>query len=200
MACLVTSLNPVPLKTRRVGQRCTLNLSRVETSSHWCGVVVRRGGNQLRCRPRHLTMFNAVIVEVEIGGVAIYRPFGEFRRAKSYCHLYGAQGQRQAYFLALATMNFVDLDLTRSDSYSCQCVQVKVDTIPCEIQKSHLGSERVAATQDIETKITWCTMETPKVWVPDPVSGYKLGKIIDIKSETVSVQLLDSKEVGIITV
>ncbi|GFX33535.1 hypothetical protein TNCV_1932021 [Trichonephila clavipes] len=31
------------------------------------------------------------------GRVAIYRPFGEFRRAKSYCHLYGAQGQRQAY-------------------------------------------------------------------------------------------------------
>ncbi|GFW13059.1 hypothetical protein TNCV_3329911 [Trichonephila clavipes] len=25
----------------------------------------------------------------EIGGVAIYRLFGEFRRAKSYCHLYG---------------------------------------------------------------------------------------------------------------
>ncbi|GFU36557.1 uncharacterized protein TNCV_2898111 [Trichonephila clavipes] len=30
---------PVPLKTRRV---CTLNLSRAETSSRWCGVVVRR--------------------------------------------------------------------------------------------------------------------------------------------------------------
>ncbi|GFY04653.1 hypothetical protein TNCV_419091 [Trichonephila clavipes] len=42
--------------------------------------------------------FHAEIVEVEIGGVAIYRPFGKFRRAKSYCHLYGAQGQRQAYF------------------------------------------------------------------------------------------------------
>ncbi|GFV39606.1 uncharacterized protein TNCV_4642411 [Trichonephila clavipes] len=28
------------------------------------------------------------IVEVKIGGVAIYRPFGEFRRANSYCHLY----------------------------------------------------------------------------------------------------------------
>ncbi|GFX64487.1 hypothetical protein TNCV_4043771 [Trichonephila clavipes] len=41
---------------------------------------------------------NVKIVEVEIGGVAIYRPFEEFRRAKSYCHLYGAQGQRQAYF------------------------------------------------------------------------------------------------------
>ncbi|GFU95200.1 uncharacterized protein TNCV_4139841 [Trichonephila clavipes] len=27
------------------------------------------------------------IVEVEMGGVAIYRPFGEFRRANSYCHL-----------------------------------------------------------------------------------------------------------------
>ncbi|GFV58833.1 uncharacterized protein TNCV_1673621 [Trichonephila clavipes] len=40
------------------------------------------------------------IVEVEIDGGAIYSPFGEFLRAKMYCHLYGAQGlgQRQAYF------------------------------------------------------------------------------------------------------
>ncbi|GFW00379.1 transposable element Tcb1 transposase [Trichonephila clavipes] len=38
------SSSPVPLKTRRVGQRCTLNLSRAETSSRWYGVVVRRGG------------------------------------------------------------------------------------------------------------------------------------------------------------
>ncbi|GFY36919.1 hypothetical protein TNCV_2568811 [Trichonephila clavipes] len=36
--------SPVPIKTRRVGQRCTLNLSRAELSSRWCGVVVRRGG------------------------------------------------------------------------------------------------------------------------------------------------------------
>ncbi|GFX25640.1 hypothetical protein TNCV_2082751 [Trichonephila clavipes] len=35
------------------------------------------------------------------GRVAIYRPFGEFRRAKSHCHLYGAQGQRQAYLLPM---------------------------------------------------------------------------------------------------
>ncbi|GFT90489.1 uncharacterized protein TNCV_4491771 [Trichonephila clavipes] len=41
----VMSLIPVPLKTRRVGQRCTLNLSRAETSSRWCGVVVRRGAS-----------------------------------------------------------------------------------------------------------------------------------------------------------
>ncbi|GFV92669.1 uncharacterized protein TNCV_1375201 [Trichonephila clavipes] len=40
----VKSSSPVPLKTRRVGQRCTLNLSSAETSSRWCGVVVRRGG------------------------------------------------------------------------------------------------------------------------------------------------------------
>ncbi|GFU24469.1 hypothetical protein TNCV_2264321 [Trichonephila clavipes] len=37
MACLVTSSSPVPLKTRRVGQRCTLNLSTAQTSFHWCG-------------------------------------------------------------------------------------------------------------------------------------------------------------------
>ncbi|GFW60531.1 transposable element Tc3 transposase [Trichonephila clavipes] len=36
--------SPVSLKTPRVGQRCTLNLSRAETYSRWCGVVVRRGG------------------------------------------------------------------------------------------------------------------------------------------------------------
>ncbi|GFX14682.1 uncharacterized protein TNCV_4016801 [Trichonephila clavipes] len=39
----VTSSSPVPLKTRHVRQRCTLNLSRDQTSSRWCGVVVRRG-------------------------------------------------------------------------------------------------------------------------------------------------------------
>ncbi|GFU45957.1 hypothetical protein TNCV_5102531 [Trichonephila clavipes] len=39
----VMSSSPVPQKTHCVGQRCTLNLSRVETSSHWCGVVVRSG-------------------------------------------------------------------------------------------------------------------------------------------------------------
>ncbi|GFU65560.1 uncharacterized protein TNCV_634831 [Trichonephila clavipes] len=44
VADFVTSSNPVPLKTRRVGQRCTLNLSRAETSSRWCDVVVRRSG------------------------------------------------------------------------------------------------------------------------------------------------------------
>ncbi|GFV93981.1 uncharacterized protein TNCV_3573341 [Trichonephila clavipes] len=43
VACFVMGSSPVPLKTRHVGQRCTLNLSRAETSSRWCGVVVRRG-------------------------------------------------------------------------------------------------------------------------------------------------------------
>ncbi|GFW31439.1 uncharacterized protein TNCV_1287871 [Trichonephila clavipes] len=62
VACFVTGSNPVPLKTRRVGQRCTLNLSRAETSSRWCGVVVRREGCQLRCRPRHLTMVQNYVV------------------------------------------------------------------------------------------------------------------------------------------
>ncbi|GFU54778.1 uncharacterized protein TNCV_1082321 [Trichonephila clavipes] len=39
----VMSFSPVPLKTRRVGERCTLHLSIAQTSSRWCGVVVRRG-------------------------------------------------------------------------------------------------------------------------------------------------------------
>ncbi|GFY19870.1 hypothetical protein TNCV_2145631 [Trichonephila clavipes] len=39
----------------------------------------------------------------------------EFRRVKLSCHLYGAQGQRQAYFLPLAMMNFMDPYLTTSN-------------------------------------------------------------------------------------
>ncbi|GFX87941.1 uncharacterized protein TNCV_4374061 [Trichonephila clavipes] len=58
----VMSLSPLPLKTRHVGQRCTLNLSRAETSSRWCGVVVRREGCELRCRLRHLTVFQNYVV------------------------------------------------------------------------------------------------------------------------------------------
>ncbi|GFY35919.1 uncharacterized protein TNCV_4842911 [Trichonephila clavipes] len=50
----VTSSSPVPLKTHRVGERCTLILSRAQTSSCWRDVVVERG--QLKYRPRHLTM------------------------------------------------------------------------------------------------------------------------------------------------
>ncbi|GFT99498.1 hypothetical protein TNCV_3239451 [Trichonephila clavipes] len=39
----VTSSSPVLLKTRHVEERCTLNLSRAQTSSCWSGVVVKRG-------------------------------------------------------------------------------------------------------------------------------------------------------------
>ncbi|GFX93919.1 hypothetical protein TNCV_3412821 [Trichonephila clavipes] len=57
-----------------------------------------RAAPEDRIREGEHAEFHAKIVEVEIGGVAIYRTFGEFRRAKLYGHLYGAQGQRQAYF------------------------------------------------------------------------------------------------------
>ncbi|GFV75604.1 mitotic-spindle organizing protein 2A [Trichonephila clavipes] len=52
----VMSLRPVPLKTHRVGQQCTLNLPIDETSPCLCGVVGRRRRYQLRCRSRHLSM------------------------------------------------------------------------------------------------------------------------------------------------
>ncbi|GFT25198.1 uncharacterized protein TNCV_180771 [Trichonephila clavipes] len=52
----VINSNPVPLKTRRVGEECALNRSRARATSHWSGVVVMRVGCQVACRPRHLTM------------------------------------------------------------------------------------------------------------------------------------------------
>ncbi|GFW35417.1 uncharacterized protein TNCV_2612161 [Trichonephila clavipes] len=48
----VMSSSSVPIKTSHVGERCTLNLSRAQTSSRWYGVVFRRGGCQFRRRPR----------------------------------------------------------------------------------------------------------------------------------------------------
>ncbi|GFU67668.1 uncharacterized protein TNCV_1644171 [Trichonephila clavipes] len=62
VAGLVTSSNPVQLKTRRVEERGMLNLSRAQTSSRWCGVIVRRWWCQLRCHPRHLTMVQNYVV------------------------------------------------------------------------------------------------------------------------------------------
>ncbi|GFV77535.1 uncharacterized protein TNCV_1070641 [Trichonephila clavipes] len=59
---LIASMaNRYPTTFGTVMQQCTLNLSRAERSSRWCGVVVRRGG-QLRCRPRHLTMVQNYVV------------------------------------------------------------------------------------------------------------------------------------------
>ncbi|GFV51971.1 DUF4817 domain-containing protein [Trichonephila clavipes] len=50
----VMSSSPVPPKIRFVGQRCTLNLSRTETSSHWCGVVVKLGEGDARSGVVHV--------------------------------------------------------------------------------------------------------------------------------------------------
>ncbi|GFU91257.1 uncharacterized protein TNCV_4925871 [Trichonephila clavipes] len=61
----------------------------------WAESRVKRTGESFPPLQTH-----GKIVEVEIGGVAIYRPFRGFRRANSYSHLFGVQdlGQRQAYF------------------------------------------------------------------------------------------------------
>ncbi|GFV43150.1 uncharacterized protein TNCV_1573961 [Trichonephila clavipes] len=60
VACLATSSSPVPLKTHRVGQRCTLNLSRAETSSRWCGVAVRRGGTTSVGKSSHNGLYDSL--------------------------------------------------------------------------------------------------------------------------------------------
>ncbi|GFW06872.1 hypothetical protein TNCV_3289711 [Trichonephila clavipes] len=58
----VMSLSPVPLKTRRVGERCTLNLLRAQTSSRWCGVVVRRGRSASSAAQAPMLMDFVVVV------------------------------------------------------------------------------------------------------------------------------------------
>ncbi|GFU81390.1 uncharacterized protein TNCV_1380581 [Trichonephila clavipes] len=51
----VRSSSPIPLKIRCLGERCMLNLSRAQTSSRWCGVVVRKRGCHGGERGCHLT-------------------------------------------------------------------------------------------------------------------------------------------------
>ncbi|GFX33152.1 uncharacterized protein TNCV_5043191 [Trichonephila clavipes] len=53
---------PSTTKDPRVGKRCTFNLSRAQTSSRWCGGVVRKGDFQIRCRLRHLTLAQNYVV------------------------------------------------------------------------------------------------------------------------------------------
>ncbi|GFT75983.1 uncharacterized protein TNCV_1255091 [Trichonephila clavipes] len=85
---------PMPPNTLRVPTEHVLVKS-VGPKVLWAESRVQETGEYFPLIQSH-----GMIAEVEIGGVAIYRPFGEFRRANSYCHLYDAQdlGQRQEYF------------------------------------------------------------------------------------------------------
>ncbi|GFX08139.1 hypothetical protein TNCV_4783541 [Trichonephila clavipes] len=74
------------LSFRQIGSRVGLNQTTV--------VVVANA----TC----LTYLHAEIVEVEIEVVSpSIVPSGNFAELKLYCHLYGAQGQRQAYLLPM---------------------------------------------------------------------------------------------------
>ncbi|GFT37784.1 transposable element Tc1 transposase [Trichonephila clavipes] len=69
--------------------------------------------------------------------------------------------------------------------YSGQCVQVNVDTIPREIKKSHLGSERVAATQDIENH------DVQKLWFQqDGATCHTARATIDLLKDTFGDRLI----------
>ncbi|GFU25300.1 uncharacterized protein TNCV_1739441 [Trichonephila clavipes] len=85
---------PLPPNTLRVHTEYVLVKS-VGPKALWDESQVQGTGKYFPLLQTH-----GKIVEVEIGGVAVYRLFGEFRRANSYCHLYSDQGlgQRQAYF------------------------------------------------------------------------------------------------------
>ncbi|GFX15295.1 uncharacterized protein TNCV_3302251 [Trichonephila clavipes] len=75
----------MPLNTHQVHMEYVLVKS-VGPKVLWAESRVQRTGEYFPPLQSH-----GKIVEVEIGGFAIYRPFRESRRANSYCHLYGAQ-------------------------------------------------------------------------------------------------------------
>ncbi|GFX60858.1 hypothetical protein TNCV_1311511 [Trichonephila clavipes] len=73
------------------------------------------------------------------GRVAIYRPFGELRRAKIVLSPVWCSRPTTGVPLAHATMNFVGLDLTASDRF---CKRY------CTIRLAHLGNLKGNCDQD----------------------------------------------------
>ncbi|GFW09212.1 hypothetical protein TNCV_2101661 [Trichonephila clavipes] len=63
------------------------------------------------------------------GGVAIYRPFGEFRRPKIALSPVWCSRPTTGVPLAHATMNFVGLDLTTSDRYRRR-IHKRIQVVP----------------------------------------------------------------------
>ncbi|GFV97114.1 hypothetical protein TNCV_3527001 [Trichonephila clavipes] len=90
-------LGSMPYATKYPPSTHEVRARKISGSESLAGCITSAGDWRIYFPP---LQFHAKIVEGEIGGVAIYRPFREFRRANSYCHLYGVQGlgQRQAYF------------------------------------------------------------------------------------------------------
>ncbi|GFW24701.1 uncharacterized protein TNCV_2405641 [Trichonephila clavipes] len=64
---------------------------------HFPGLTQRSHTNQERISS---SLAEIVEVEIEVVSPSIV-PSGNFSELKSYCHLYGAQGQRQAYLLPM---------------------------------------------------------------------------------------------------
>ncbi|GFW47200.1 uncharacterized protein TNCV_56531 [Trichonephila clavipes] len=58
----VMSSSLVPLKTRCVVERCTLNLPRTQMLFLWCSVEVRRWEDQLRCCPSEMEEIRPLVV------------------------------------------------------------------------------------------------------------------------------------------
>ncbi|GFT94266.1 hypothetical protein TNCV_2772071 [Trichonephila clavipes] len=56
--------------------------------------------NDFHSRETTLSLAEIVEVEIEVVSPSIV-PSGSFAELKSHCHLYGAQGQRQAYLLPM---------------------------------------------------------------------------------------------------
>ncbi|GFW78543.1 hypothetical protein TNCV_1143141 [Trichonephila clavipes] len=61
--------------------------------------------------------FHAEIVEMEIGGVAIYHPFGNFTELNRTVTCMVLKANGRLTFSPFATMNFVGFDLTTSDGW-----------------------------------------------------------------------------------
>ncbi|GFV85463.1 uncharacterized protein TNCV_3772871 [Trichonephila clavipes] len=147
------------------------------------------------CHQRHdschpgAKILHAEIVEVEIEVLlpSIVRPFGEFRRAKSHCHLYGAQGQRQAYLLPMPRC-FVGLDLTTSD---------RTSETPRNVSPSEQEDEReqmpTSAIKDLLKK--WADVRAMVIkWHPNQVDVSRVGDLYNDNAINYFWKILKKRE------
>ncbi|GFV10390.1 transposable element Tcb1 transposase [Trichonephila clavipes] len=187
VAGFITSSSLVPLKTRRVGQRCTLNLSRAETSSLWCGVVVRRGGGcQLKCRPRHLTMVQNYVVRHQKPSCWLWQRFqddGNVSRCYSTGHPRVTTPNEDQYLAVTAkrSRRRTESDLSRQLS-SATGTTVSRQTVYRRLGHIGLYTRRLVRCVPLTAthcrlRLTWSkehALWTPQQWSCGSVSSFSL--------------------------
>ncbi|GFU95844.1 transposable element Tc1 transposase, partial [Trichonephila clavipes] len=187
LACLVMNSSPVPLKTRRVGQRGTLNLSRAETSSRWCDVATTKTLVSERAR-RHFSQLSEFergqIIGMKTAGWSMRRVAGQVDRSECAVRNCWEQWTREGTHTRkigsgatrkttrredqrIVRQALVDPAVTRSTIRADVGVAIVPQTISRHLSEANLKSKRPFRALPLtpehrQLRLQWC--QTRSMW------------------------------------